>query len=102
MPGLNGVDRTADRLLELFVDRLASQIAELVARRLAERPPEPTPRRAANGGDILLGVKEVAEQLGVSPVTAKKLIQTGEISAVRIGDRVLVRDSALQRYVKSL
>ena len=44
---------------------------------------------------LTLTVKEAAAIMGVAPLTLRRRIETGEIPAVRIGDRVLVPAPAL-------
>ena len=48
---------------------------------------------------LTVGVKQAAESIGLSPWTVRKYIATGKIKSVRIGRRVLVELSELQRHV---
>lgn len=50
----------------------------------------------------LIPVKEVAYLLGIGKTKAYDLIATGELKAVRIGSKMLVRRSDLDEHVKSL
>ena len=49
----------------------------------------------------LLKAEEVAEHLSVSPAFAYRLIQTGQIPAVRLGRVVRVRPQDLQAYIEA-
>ena len=48
---------------------------------------------------LLVGVPAAAEALGLSPWTIRKYIRRGQIHAVRIGRRVLIEPSELQRLI---
>lgn len=50
--------------------------------------------------DRLLTVQEVAGRLGVHPITVRRLIKRGDLTAVRIGRAVRVRESDLKALVK--
>jgi excisionase family DNA binding protein len=47
-----------------------------------------------------LGLKEAAEAVGLSHWTIRKYIREGKLRAVRLGKRVLVEPSELQRLVE--
>ena len=49
----------------------------------------------------LLTIQDVAEFLQVSTRTVRRLIDTGELAAVRIGRSVRVRPEALQALIES-
>ncbi len=49
---------------------------------------------------ILTSVFETAESLGISETKTRELIASGDLLSVRIGRRVLVPRSAVQRYVE--
>lgn len=51
---------------------------------------EPTPQ--------YLGTKEVARMLGVSPMTITRLIHGGSLPALRVGRRLQILRSDLDRY----
>ncbi len=57
-------------------------------------PPPPPP-----GEDTLLTAIEVAGRLRVNKSTVYRLIRAGELRAVQVGRRRLVRGSALDRFV---
>lgn len=48
---------------------------------------------------LLLDVKEAAHALSISPWTIRKYITDGKLKPVRIGRRVLIEPSELQRLV---
>ena len=50
----------------------------------------------------LLPVKAVAQTLGIGKTKAYELIAAGQIPAVRIGSKILVRSQDLDVYVASL
>jgi excisionase family DNA binding protein len=47
----------------------------------------------------LLTVEDVCEELGIGKTTAYKLLKK-EIKSCKIGSRLVVRKSELQRYIK--
>jgi excisionase family DNA binding protein len=47
-----------------------------------------------------LGVKEAAEAVGLSHWQIRKYIREGKLQAVRLGRRVLIEPSELQRLVE--
>jgi len=47
----------------------------------------------------LHGVKEAAEILGISVYTVRSYIRQSKMTAVRIGRRVLLEESELERFV---
>lgn len=52
----------------------------------------------------LLKPEEVAERLGVSPITAKAWLRTGKLPVVKVGERGLLRmrEADLNRYIRGL
>lgn len=52
-------------------------------------------------GERMLTVREVCAALNVSRWTVSRIIDDGELSVVRVGRAVRVRESALQRYVNT-
>ena len=51
---------------------------------------------------LLLSVQETARLLGIGTTLAYKLVTSGEILTVRLGDRRLVPQSWLNNYIKEL
>ena len=49
---------------------------------------------------LCIGVKEAAAALGLSPWTLRQYIRQGKLKAVRIGRRVLIEPSELQKLVE--
>jgi excisionase family DNA binding protein len=49
---------------------------------------------------LCVGVKEAAAALGLSPWTIRQYIREGKIRGIRIGRRVLIEPSELQRLVE--
>jgi excisionase family DNA binding protein len=49
---------------------------------------------------LLLGVVEAAAAIGLSPWTVRKYIAEGKLAAIRIGRRVLIEPSELQRLIE--
>jgi excisionase family DNA binding protein len=47
----------------------------------------------------LRSVRDAASLLGVSPKTVRRLIARGDLEAVRIGSRVLIREADLKAFV---
>lgn len=47
----------------------------------------------------LLTVGETAAVWAVSPRTVRRLIEAGEIKALRVGSQVRIRESELNRYL---
>lgn len=45
-------------------------------------------------------VKSAAQKLGISIWTARKMAYTGEIASVKIGAKLLIPDSELERIVR--
>jgi excisionase family DNA binding protein len=52
--------------------------------------------------DSCLSLQVVAQRLGVSIKTVRRLIRDGELQAVKIRSRVVVRESDLAAYISSL
>jgi excisionase family DNA binding protein len=51
--------------------------------------------------DRLTSVSETSERLAVSSFTVRRLIKAGQVSAVRVGRRVLIRSCEIQRIIAS-
>jgi excisionase family DNA binding protein len=51
------------------------------------------------GNDRLYSIEEASRRLSVSQFTTRRLIKAKHISAVRVGKRVLVRGTELERVV---
>ena len=49
---------------------------------------------------LCIGVKEAAAALGLSHWTLRQYIREGKLKAVRIGRRILIEPSELQRLVE--
>ena len=49
--------------------------------------------------DRLYGIAEVAEKLGVSHFTVRRLVKNGSVKSVQIGDRRLIPAYELQRLL---
>jgi len=49
--------------------------------------------------EALLSVPDAADVLGVSPVTTRRLIRSGDLPSVRVGDRVLIEPSAVRAFI---
>jgi len=49
--------------------------------------------------DALLNKKDVAERLGVSHRTVTRLIESGQLKALRIGAQVRIRVSDLEKFI---
>jgi len=52
----------------------------------------------------LLTPEEVAERLGISPVTARAWLRTGKLPVVKVGDRGLLRmrETEFNSYIRGL
>ena len=51
---------------------------------------------------LLIGLREAAYRLGVSPRTVWSLTKHGKIPAIRLGRRVLYRPSDLEAFLEKL
>lgn len=49
----------------------------------------------------MLKINQVAEKLSVNRVTVSKMIQTGQLKAVKIGDTYRVSDEALDQFLSA-
>jgi len=49
----------------------------------------------------LISVKDAAQRLGVSPITAHRWAKSGRIPSVKLGGRRLVPEAAIERIVAS-
>jgi excisionase family DNA binding protein len=52
-------------------------------------------------GKLVLDIKEAAHALSLSPWTIRRYITDGKLKPVRIGRRVLIEPSELQRLVEA-
>lgn len=50
----------------------------------------------------LLSIAMTAETMSVSKSTVRRLIQSGALKAVRVGDRVMIRPEAIDAYIEGL
>jgi excisionase family DNA binding protein len=48
---------------------------------------------------LLIGVRQAADAIGISPWTIRQYVRQGKIHAVRIGRRVLIEPAELQRII---
>ncbi len=48
------------------------------------------------------GVNETAEWLGVSPLSVRRAISAGKLSAVRMGRRLLIPEESAKAFLDSL
>ena len=62
----------------------------------------PSARKSMTGGDRLLTIEQVAERLAVARRTVFRLIEKGDIRAVKIGRLTRIRESDLERYIAQL
>ena len=57
--------------------------------------------QAPDGSSVFVTVAEVARQLRVSNMTVYRLINSGELPAVRIGKSYRLREADVDRYLSS-
>ena len=57
------------------------------------------PARRSYTGDPLLTVSEVAATMRVSNMTVYRLINSGQLAAVRVGKNYRIRESDVTRYL---
>ena len=50
---------------------------------------------------LTIGVKDAAASIGISPWTIRKLLRQGKLPFVRVGRRVLIEPSALERLIEA-
>jgi excisionase family DNA binding protein len=50
--------------------------------------------------DKLIGLKEVANRLSVSEFTVRRRVKEGTIRSVRLGRRLLISDSEVERIIR--
>jgi excisionase family DNA binding protein len=55
--------------------------------------------RSSDEPRLALGVKEVADALGVSRELVKQMIRTGKLPSVKLGRRRLISRKALERFL---
>ena len=51
---------------------------------------------------LLLSIKDATSRLGIGQTKLYSLIAAGQIKRVKIGDRSLIPDSEIQRYIAEL
>jgi excisionase family DNA binding protein len=51
---------------------------------------------------MLLSIQEVCKRLGVSRMTLHRVMASGALPSVKIGDRRLVEEAELRRYLRTL
>ena len=51
-------------------------------------------------GSDLLTVNELARHLGISKWTVYRLVRSGEVRAVRVGERIRFRPADVDRYLE--
>jgi excisionase family DNA binding protein len=102
LPPVEAVDELPPRALPGFIAQMAALQARAAARLCAEATSPELPRnmdiRAIADREVV-GVRDAARFLGVSPTALRRLAVQGAIPTVRIGRRVLFRHEALVRFV---
>jgi excisionase family DNA binding protein len=83
---------------------MAKRTADTIA---AEAEPRRTRRRPRHPRDetarpALWGLVEAAHQLSISERQVRRLIDTGQLRALKVGERVVVSDAELHRFVAQL
>lgn len=64
-------------------------------------PPAPPPVVAAPSEKLAYGIKEAASALGVSKTTIWRAMKEGKLSAVKVGNRTLIKTDALQAWLSA-
>ena len=64
-------------------------------------PPEPPPVIALPSEKLAYGIKEAASALGVSKTTIWRAMKEGKLSAVKVGNRTLIKTDALQAWLSA-
>jgi excisionase family DNA binding protein len=64
-------------------------------------PPAPLPVVALPSEKLAYGIKEAASALGVSKTTIWRAIKEGKLSAVKVGNRTLLKTEALQAWISA-
>jgi excisionase family DNA binding protein len=54
------------------------------------------------GPPLLSGLRAAAGRLGISETNCRRLVDSGRLRAVRLGNRVLIPEDELQRFVARL
>lgn len=62
--------------------------------------PLPLPQNKEHRLDKLLDINAAADILGISPWTVRAVIRDGNLKPVRIGRRVLIEASELDRFIR--
>ncbi|MHB8438522.1 MAG: helix-turn-helix domain-containing protein [Acidimicrobiales bacterium] len=70
-----------------------------VAQKLGIKTARSVPKKLRPGNRLTLSVEEAAEALGISRALAYEAVRRGEIPNIRIGRRILVPRSALDRLL---
>ncbi|MGE0742299.1 MAG: helix-turn-helix domain-containing protein [Hyphomonadaceae bacterium] len=64
-------------------------------------PPAPPPVIALPPEKLAYGIKEAASALGVSKTTIWRAMKEGKLSAVKVGNRTLIKTEALQAWLSA-
>lgn len=64
-------------------------------------PPAPPPVVALPSEKLAYGIKEAASALGVGRTTIWRAIKAGKLSAVKVGNRTLIKTEALQAWLST-
>lgn len=64
-------------------------------------PPAPPPVIALPSEKLAYGIKEAASALGVSKTTIWRAMKEGKLSAVKVGNRTLIKTDALQAWLSA-
>ena len=64
-------------------------------------PPAPPPVVALPSEKLAYGIKEAASALGVSKTTIWRAMKEGKLSAVKVGNRTLIKTDALQAWLSA-
>lgn len=51
-------------------------------------------------GAILVGINEAAARIGIGPSFVKKLVRSGDLPSITIGDRRLIPVDGIHRFVE--
>lgn len=67
----------------------------------APPPPAPPPVIALPSEKLAYGIKDAASALGIGRTTIWRAIKEGKLSAVKVGNRTLIRTEALQAWLSA-
>jgi excisionase family DNA binding protein len=102
LPSVEAVDALPPRALPGFIAQMAALQTRAAARLCADATSPELPRnmnmRAIADREVV-GVRDAARFLGVSPTALRRLAVQGAIPMVRIGRRVLFRHETLVHFV---